>query len=195
MSRHRVYVASSWKNALQTSVVAALRDDGHEVYDFKNPGPGDNGFHWSEIDPAWREWTPEAFSNGLDHDLARKGFTSDMDALHACSACVLVLPCGKSAHLELGYAVGARKLTVVYMPAHDEPELMYRMVDYLAMSLKDVRRALSRERSAPRWQRDLPHGGTMDYANRCRPYSHRECTVCRGCWRHGSCECGPEYIK
>lgn len=31
----RVYVATSWRNEFQPGVVAALREDGHEVYDFK----------------------------------------------------------------------------------------------------------------------------------------------------------------
>ena len=38
---HRIYVASSWRNTIHPSVVAALRKDGHDVYDFKNPAPGD----------------------------------------------------------------------------------------------------------------------------------------------------------
>jgi hypothetical protein len=32
----------------------------------------------------------------------------------------MVMPCGKSAHLELGYAAGTGKRTIVYMP--EEPE-------------------------------------------------------------------------
>jgi len=93
-----IYVASSWRNDLQPSVVQRLRLEGHEVYDFKNPRPGDNGFRWSDIDPNWTSWTPEQFCAGLQHPIAEAGFRSDMDALRACDACVLVLPCGRSAH-------------------------------------------------------------------------------------------------
>jgi len=50
-----IYVASSWRNTHQPSVVAALREAGHDVYDFRNPRPGDHGFHWSMIDPDWKE--------------------------------------------------------------------------------------------------------------------------------------------
>ena len=35
----RIYVASSWRNALQPGVVTKLRRDGHEVYDFREPAP------------------------------------------------------------------------------------------------------------------------------------------------------------
>ena len=37
----KIYVASSWRNLLQPGIVLALRRCGHEVYDFRNPAPGD----------------------------------------------------------------------------------------------------------------------------------------------------------
>ncbi len=36
-----LYVASSWRNTYYPEVVAALREAGHEVYDFHNPPSGD----------------------------------------------------------------------------------------------------------------------------------------------------------
>ena len=36
-----LYIASSWRNTYYPEVVQALRDAGHEVYDFRNP-PTDN---------------------------------------------------------------------------------------------------------------------------------------------------------
>ena len=197
MTRHRPYVASSWRNPIQPQVVAALRHDGHDVYDFRNPAPGDAGFSWRDVTEVPRDaWTAEHFAtNVLDHPTAEHGFNLDFAAMEQCSALVLVLPCGRSAHLELGWAVGQRRLTIVYMPSLEEPELMYRMVDYVETTLDGVRQQLSRlGRTQPRWQRDLEAGGgpSARFANRCREYSHRECRVCSGCWRHGSCTCGPE---
>lgn len=199
-TQHRIYVASSWRNTIQPDVVAALRRDGHEVYDFKNPAPGDNGFSWRQIGDR-SKWDAAYFATEvLDHPIAAHGFGLDMRALEACSACVLVLPCGRSAHLELGQAVGARKLTIVYMPELEEPELMYRMCDYVETTLDGVRRQLSSARAAPRWQADLEEAEgrgfrTSDFAGRCGPYRHRTCAVCGGCWRHGSCTCGPEVPR
>jgi hypothetical protein len=40
----RIYVASSWRNLYQPTVVTALRQEGYEVYDFRHPAPGDDGF-------------------------------------------------------------------------------------------------------------------------------------------------------
>lgn len=111
----KIYVASSWRNPFQQHVVKELRDAGHQVYDFKNPSPGDNGFHWSEIDPEWQDWGAKSFKEALSHEIAEAGFASDMNALKECDACVMVLPCGASAHLELGWAVGAGKATAVLL--------------------------------------------------------------------------------
>lgn len=40
----KIYVASSWRNERQPEVVEHLRSFGYEVYDFRNPAPGDTGF-------------------------------------------------------------------------------------------------------------------------------------------------------
>ena len=132
-----IYVASSWRNQEQPAVVQALRNSGFDVYDFKNPEPGNQGFHWSEIDPEWQAWTPESFIEKLEHPIAQDGFQLDMDALDACDICVLVMPSGRSAHLEAGYAAGAGKLVVVLL-TDSEPELMYLMCDILATSISEV---------------------------------------------------------
>jgi hypothetical protein len=42
-------------------------------------------------------------------------------------ACVLVLPCGRSAHIEAGYFVGAEKPLHILLTSRSEPELMWRM--------------------------------------------------------------------
>jgi len=138
----KIYVASSWRNDRQPAVVEALRDAGHDVYDFRNPEPGDNGFHWSEIDPDWQSWSPERFRDCLEHPIAQDGFAKDMTALASCEVCVLVQPCGISAHLELGWAVGAGKRTAVLL-ADGEPELMYRMVDQMVLSIEEAVEVLS----------------------------------------------------
>ena len=124
----KIYVASSWRNPIQQEIVRALRIHGDEVYDFRNPVPGNKGFKWSEINSNWLEWTPEQFVDDLysGHPAVERGFGFDKAALDWCDTCVLVLPCGRSAHLEAGYAVGQRKLTLFYLhPDKFEPELMY----------------------------------------------------------------------
>ena len=135
--RGPIYVASSWRNDRQPEVVERLRAAGHVVYDFRHPEDGDDGFHWSEIDPAWKSWTPPQFREALSHPIAVAGFGKDMQALSASSACVLVMPCGRSAHLELGHANGAGKPTAILL-SDGEPELMYGMADLVTDSLDEI---------------------------------------------------------
>jgi hypothetical protein len=141
----KIYVASSWRNEYQADVVARLRAEGHDVYDFRNP-PNRTTFAWSDIDPDWETWTTAHFRAALGTPIARAGFHSDMGALRACDATVLVLPCGASAHTELGWAAGARKLTIIYDPtACVRPELMYAMCDAIIDDLDDLAGILERE--------------------------------------------------
>lgn len=133
----RIYVASSWRNKHQAVVVEALRFAGHQVYDFKNPRPGNKGFAWSEIDPDWESWTPERYRELLDHPIAKAGFASDFNAMKWADTFLLVLPCGRSAHLELGWACGQGKQTLVLLDEM-EPELMVKMVDHLCLSLQEA---------------------------------------------------------
>lgn len=127
----KIYVASSWRNLLQHEIVTALRLYGHDVYDFKNPGPGNAGFSWSEIDPKWKEWDARAYREALKHPLAEKGYEFDISALRACDACVLVLPSGRSASWEFGYAMGQGKRGAVVQFDAVEPELMYREAEII----------------------------------------------------------------
>lgn len=142
----KIYVATSWRNDAQPEVVKYLRDAGHEVYDFRNPREHDlqrdNGFHWNDIDEQWQAWTPEQFRAALNHPLSLAGFASDMAALVWCDAVLLVMPCGRSSHLELGWGIGAGKRTAILL-AEGEPELMYAMVDDLLISWADVDRWLA----------------------------------------------------
>lgn len=132
----KIYVASSWRNAVHPAVVLALRGAGHEVYDFRNPGEAP-GFSWDQVGgtPFSRSETIDRYMTMLRHPRAEQGYAIDMAALMAADVVVLALPCGKSAHLELGYAVGTGKATAILLEEPVEPDLMYKMVDFLAPSL------------------------------------------------------------
>jgi len=141
----RIYVASSWRNRIVHASVCQLLSADYDVYDFTHPAPDQHGFAWSDIDHNWESWSPRAFAHALRHPIAQEGFGFDMNALRAADACVLVLPCGRSAHLELGYAAGAGKRTIVFAADERgfEPELMYLMCNAFVTSTSDLLTALA----------------------------------------------------
>lgn len=143
----KIYLASSWRNPYQPTVVEFLRELGHEVYDFRHPPGGDHlGFNWGEVDPSWRNWNTTDYMLALLHPIAQAGFDSDFSAMKWADACVLLLPCGSSAHLEAGYFVGEKKPLYIVLdefafpPAILEanPELMYKMATQVCRSVIDL---------------------------------------------------------
>lgn len=138
----KIYVASSWRNEKQGAVVDSLRREGYEVYDFKSPRAGDAGFHWSNIDPDWQLWTPKKYRECLNDPIAEAGFKSDFDAMQWADVFVGVMPFGRSASLEMGWAAGHGKKTILLLE-NGEPELMVKMLDHICCSMKEVFGALS----------------------------------------------------
>lgn len=139
----KIYVASSWRNQYQPQIVAALREAGHEVYDFRNPPNGSGGFAWSDIDKDWEQWDTEAYTKALRHPIAIDGFNSDFDGMKWADCCVMVLPCGRSANTECGWMKGAGKPCFVFSPIKQEPELMYKVYDGVFDDIKKLLTSLS----------------------------------------------------
>lgn len=162
----KIYVASSWRNTIQPEVVKILRAHEHEVYDFREPAPGVGGFSWSEIDQEWERWSPEAYREGLQHPIAKRGYKYDINALKACEACVLVLPSGRSASWEFGYAMGEGKKGYVLMIDKAEPELMYREAQILT-SWEELNNVALVERER---ERRLPCQSTESGGWRCEKH-------------------------
>jgi|SRR5687768_9123016 len=123
-----IYVASSWRNEQHGTVVRVLREAGLEVYDFKEPT---TCFKWKEVlDVPEHEGNlmPNEYFRALAHPRALDGFKQDMDMLKKATTVVLVLPCGRSAHMELGYAIGRNKHTAILVDNPvKEMDLMHNM--------------------------------------------------------------------
>ena len=133
----KIYVASSWRNEFQPVVVNEILDSNHEVYDFKNPAGG-TGFSWKTVHPDWQKWSSAEYLAALKHPLAEKGFASDWEAMQWADTGVLVMPCGRSAHIEAGYFVGANKPLYILLGGDSEPELMYKMATGIFTCLRDL---------------------------------------------------------
>jgi hypothetical protein len=146
LKRRRVYVASSWRNEDQPTLCEIIRNAGHDVYDFRNPSEGEHGFAWREVSEHYQVWSAAQFARSITTNaVAQRGFLSDKTALDWCDTCVLLLPCGRSAHLEAGYAAGQGKDVFVLLDDRGfEPELMYLLCSAICVSPFDLVALLQR---------------------------------------------------
>lgn len=124
-----IYVASSWRNEQHGEVVQSLRQAGLHVYDFKEPS---TCFKWTDVADVQEhgaELTPQQYWNALVHPIALRGFDQDMTHLALASTVVLVLPCGNSAHIEVGWALGQGKhVAAFHPPVVRDMDLMHNMI-------------------------------------------------------------------
>jgi hypothetical protein len=140
----RIYLASSWKNSYHSLMINWLRTRGHEAYDFTARGysltPGTQecrGFDWKDIGAPedLSFWTFSNFRHALtSNPQAAAGYLSDLRYMEWADTCLLLLPCGRSAHLEAGYMKGRGKRLIIVQPEAErnfEPELMYLLADQI----------------------------------------------------------------
>jgi hypothetical protein len=116
----KIYPASSWRNKQYDDDVIAMRSAGHSVYSFRE---ANSSFCWSCR-------TSQEYIRQLETDpLVAEAFDRDKNALDWCEVCVLILPCGPSAHLEAMYASSIGKPVIVKLdPAELRLDLMYKLL-------------------------------------------------------------------
>jgi hypothetical protein len=132
----RIYLATSTNNRLIDDVLAAMRAQGHDVYDFRR---GETKI----FDPARKTWTPADFIKALTAPVAYRQFNADRAALDACDCVVLLTPCGNDAHAEAGYAHGQNVPVIVYLSDGFKPGLMARFFNGFVATERDLLFALS----------------------------------------------------
>ena len=130
----RIYISSSWRNTTQERLVKKLREQGHQVYDFKHPqGRNDENIwmqvtrkHGLEREYNFHSLTPQTYETIVADDDARQRFREHFEAMQDADTCILLLPAGRSAHTEAGYMAGIGKEVYVYdTSTMTVPELMY----------------------------------------------------------------------
>ena len=134
----KIYTASSWRNSYYQSVVNFLKKEGHEVYDFRNTISSrgkEIAFNWDQIDVDWENWEISEMRAALHHDLAVNAFRSDYKGMLESDVCVLILPSGKSSHIEAGFMKGMGKKLIIFLPEKDRPELTYSIADSIVSNL------------------------------------------------------------
>lgn len=117
-----VYVIGSLRGPHVPKVAANLRASGFDVFDdWFAAGP--------EADDYWRTYEIDRghnYEQALSGYAARHVFGYDRSHLDRCDAAVLVLPAGRSGHLELGYFIGSGKPGYILLDdEYDRWDVMY----------------------------------------------------------------------
>ena len=143
MTKLKIYIASSWQNKEYEQVLNTLRLEGYETYDFKHPENKElSSFDWEKLDKEYNRWTCSDFKKALNHPETIKAFQKDFQAMQEADFCVLLLPCGRSAHSEAGWMKGkGKKVFILDLSENPKPELMYKMYDdYLTETMELIER-------------------------------------------------------
>jgi hypothetical protein len=111
----KIYIASSWKmEDVLRDLAALLREAGFEVDCFCDSSSGRFVFHWSELVEKEEDLKTIDAINFLKDWRTKKACDEDKKWLDWADACILVLPAGRSAHLEAGYEKGQGKKLFIY---------------------------------------------------------------------------------
>ena len=136
-----IYLIGSLRNERVPQTAAALRKAGFDVFDdWYAAGP--------EADDYWQKYEKSrghTFAEALDGYAARHVFEFDKHHLDRCDAGVLLMPAGKSGHLELGYIMGTGKPGFILIDKEPERfDVMYRFAQSIHTEIEPLVAAVSR---------------------------------------------------
>ena len=127
----KIYLASSWKNKEVVLEIAwLLRSEGHSVDAFCDEEENRVSFEWHELTTIMQEEDMDISQldarDMLKHWRVKEAFLEDKKYLDWADLVIMLMPCGRSAHLEAGYAVGSgKKLYILGGFEKGEFETMY----------------------------------------------------------------------
>lgn len=131
MASKFIYLIGSLRNPRVPELAGKLRARGHEVFDdWYAAGP--------EADDYWQRYEQargNSYVEGLKGHAARHVFNYDRGHLDRMGVAVLVLPAGKSGHMEFGYMVGQGKPGFILLDKEPERwDVMYGFATEVLMS-------------------------------------------------------------
>jgi hypothetical protein len=121
MSSH-VYLIGSLRNPNIPTLAKEMRAAGIDAWDDWHAAGPEADDHWQAYEAARGRSYPAALAGAH----AQNVFAFDKRNIDAAAAVVLVLPAGKSGHLEFGYAMGTGKLGYILLDgAPERMDVMY----------------------------------------------------------------------
>lgn len=152
-----IYLVGSLRNPRVTEVAAELRLHGWEVFDnWMAAGP--------EADDSWMKYSKEkglSYKEALQSYEAKHVFEFDKYHLDRCDMAILMLPAGRSGHLEIGYMAGKGKPTFALFDAEpDRYDVMYQFLSSVHFSVADLIDGIKAE-ELKRWPYTSVYEGRM----------------------------------
>ena len=140
---NKVYIIGSLRNPDVPKLGNYLRADGWEVFDdWFAAGP--------EADDKWMQYEQgrgHTFAEALKGKAADHVFNFDRKHLDLADIVVLMLPAGKSGHLEFGYCIGRGKPGFILLPGEPERfDVMYAFATGVHTSWDALAEAMLQER-------------------------------------------------
>lgn len=137
----KIYLIGSLRNPEVPKLAAELRTLGHEVFDdWYAAGP--------EADDYWRAYEKEKgndYIQALDGYAANHVFEYDRYHIQRCDTGILMLPAGRSGHLEFGYVIGSGRPGFILLDKdYDRWDCMYRFATKVVDNVTDLMSELGR---------------------------------------------------
>lgn len=138
-----IYLIGSLRNPEVPKIANQLRSAGLNVFD--------DWYAAGEIaDDSWRDYEKargRTYMEALQGAAAKNVFAFDKRHLDAASDVILVLPAGKSGHLELGWAIGKGKRGYILLDSPDRWDVMYQFADLVTDKLEDIVADIQKDRT------------------------------------------------
>jgi hypothetical protein len=130
-----IYLMGSMRSPRVRDVAAALRARRLEVFDdWHAPGP-ETDIYWQDYETSRGRTYLEALKGAH----ARNVCEFDKKYLDLASAGVMVMPAGKSAHMELGYMIRSNKPSYILLEHEpDTWDIMYRLATDVFYHIEDL---------------------------------------------------------
>lgn len=134
-----IYIIGSLRNNKVPILAEALRKDGYDVFDdWYSVGP--------DADDYFRDWTKYrklTYKEALKTHAAKHIFEFDKTNIDRCDVGVMLMPSGKSGHLELGYMKGTGKKTfILFDKTPKRYDIMVQFADEIFFDLTELKKRL-----------------------------------------------------
>lgn len=134
----KLYLIGSLRNPEIPKIANKLREAGFEVFD-------DWYAAGEKADDAWRDYEKQrgrTFPEALSGLAAQHVFSFDRKHLETADIGVLVLPAGKSGHIEMGWLVGRGRSCYVLLDNLDRWDVMYMFASGVFVTVEELLEAL-----------------------------------------------------